>query len=104
MFFLSFSVYFHTPKSFRLYVQKEHFVAKSTINHGMTVGWMLEHLTLYTQAHTRGVRTCKWATYVAHLSKLGQHLDRHREFNCPLGCGFCLQGSVKEKWHLGTVR
>lgn len=52
---------------------------------------------VHMQAHTLGVRTCKWATYAASRSKLGQHLDRHREFNCPLSCGLYLQGSVKER-------
>lgn len=55
-------------------------------------------------AHTLGVRTCKWATYAASRRKLGQHLNRHREFNCPLSCGLYLEGSVKEKWHRGTIQ
>lgn len=38
------------------------------------------------QAHALGVRACKWATYAASRSKLGQHLGGHRDFNCPLNC------------------
>lgn len=63
-------------------------------------GWHCTH----AGTHTLGVRTCKWDTYAASRSKLGQHLDRHTEFNCPLSCGLYLQGSVKEKWHRGTVQ
>lgn len=42
---------------------------------------------VHMQTQTLGVRTCKWATYAASPSKLGQHLGRHTEFNCPLSCG-----------------
>lgn len=71
--------------------------------------WLLKHLRLtadFVQGgrHTLGVKTSKWATYAASLSKLGQHLDGRREFNWPLSCGSCLEGSVKEKRHHGTVQ
>jgi len=59
---------------------------------------------VHMQRHTLGVRTCKWDTYAASRSKLGQHLDRHREFNCPLSCGVYLEDLVKEKWHYCTVQ
>lgn len=71
--------------------------------------WSLKHQRStadFVQAgrHTLGVRTSKCATYAASLSKLGQHLDGRGEFNWPLSCGSCLEGSVKEKWHHGTVQ
>lgn len=85
---------------------KKRLAAKNNMNHGMSVGGAPEVGVdiVHMQAHTLGARTCKWATYAASRSKLGQHLDRHREFNCPLSCGLYLEGSVKEKWHHGTVQ
>lgn len=67
MLFLSYNVVFvffigvrkqatHAPKSFMLYIQNKHFVAKNTVNLGLIVGRMLEHLsykadTVHTDTH-----------------------------------------------------
>lgn len=47
--------------------------------------------------HTLGEKTCKWATYAASLSKLGQHLGSRGEFKRLLSCGSCIRRSGKER-------